>query len=191
MIRTSKTSQATDAELIARYKRKGHKRWVGELFNRYAHLVLGLCVQYLKEEQAAEDMCMSIFEKVMKELVKRDVIHFRSWLYTLSKNECLMELRRSGNPKRLQAAEAYTSSIQDTETDSKYLEELRLEALSSALKQLGAEQRICVERFYLKQQSYAEIAAATGFDLKQVKSYIQNGKRNLRITLTPSDAFKP
>lgn len=162
---------------------------MGVLFNRYAHLVLGLCMQYLKDQNEAQDMCMAIFEKLMVELRKNEVQYFKSWLYTLSRNECLMHLRKKGNPRTLEAAEKYTEEVQETEANSKALLELKLEDLKQALTYLNEEQRACVERFYLKQQSYAAIAEATGMELKKVKSNIQNGKRNLHNHLKERDAF--
>lgn len=185
--RTYKT--LSDQELLARYKSKGSKKIVGVLFNRYAHLVLGLCMQYLKDEDEAQDMVMAIFEKLMVELRKSEVQYFKSWLYTLSRNECLMLLRKKGNPRTLEAATAYTQDVQESEADSKALLELKLDELKQALTHLNEVQRNCVERFYLKQQSYAAIAQETGLDLKKVKSHIQNGKRNLHIHLKQSNAF--
>ena len=189
MLTFKQAHTATDTELIARYRKRGQRKWVGVLFNRYAHLVLGLCMQYLKDEDRAQDMCMAIFEKLLHELKKRQVTHFKSWLYTLSRNECLMQLRKDGNPKVLAAAEAYTRQVQESETASKALAEVQLDELQRALKQLNEAQRTCVERFYLKQQSYAAIAAETGYTLKHVKSHIQNGKRNLHNILKQHDAF--
>lgn len=62
-------------------------------------------------------------------------------------------------------------------------DELRFDALEIALKELKADQKTCVELFYLKHMSYGDIVDVTGYDLKKVKSYIQNGKRNLKLKL--------
>jgi RNA polymerase sigma-70 factor (ECF subfamily) len=59
-------------------------------------------------------------------------------------------------------------------------------ALENAIEELSAEQKKCVDLFYLKEKSYVEIAEITGFTLNEVKSYIQNGKRNLKIKLENS-----
>jgi RNA polymerase sigma-70 factor (ECF subfamily) len=58
-----------------------------------------------------------------------------------------------------------------------------LEWMGQSLEELGKEQKLCVILFYLEKRSYQEIALTTGYTLMQVKSYIQNGKRNLRLSI--------
>jgi RNA polymerase sigma-70 factor (ECF subfamily) len=55
--------------------------------------------------------------------------------------------------------------------------------LEEAIQELSEEQKLCVNLFYLQKKSYQQITDRTGFTLMQVKSYIQNGKRNLKIIL--------
>jgi RNA polymerase sigma-70 factor (ECF subfamily) len=59
--------------------------------------------------------------------------------------------------------------------------EQSLQLLEKGLENLDEEQRICLKMFYLEKKSYQEITEFTGYDLNKVKSYIQNGKRNLKI----------
>jgi len=59
-----------------------------------------------------------------------------------------------------------------------------LQQLPNAISNLNTEQRLCINLFYLKEKCYEEISMQTGYSLKQVKSYIQNGKRNLKIYLS-------
>ena len=190
MLTFKSTASLSDQELIARFRESGEQKWVGELFNRYAHLVLGLCMQVLRNEEDARDMCMQIFEKLLSELKKKEVEYFKSWLYTLSRNECLMLLRKRKQGKQLKAAEAYLETVQENEVAAKALKEVQLEELSEAMEGLNEQQRECVELFYLKQQSYEQVSRQTGYSMKEVKSHIQNGRRNLRNTLTTRDAFK-
>ena len=63
------------------------------------------------------------------------------------------------------------------------LKEVKLQQLEEGITKLNSEQKICVELFYLQNKSYVEVAEITGYELNQVKSYIQNGKRNLKIYL--------
>ena len=161
---------------------------IGILYKRYAHLVLGLSIKYLKDEDEAKDAVMHIFEKLMSDLLKYEVQYFKSWLYTFSKNHCLMVLRtkqsRLGKEIDLQI---HASSFMETETNlhlnTYETREGEYNALDKAMGELNNEQRKCIELFYLKEKSYQEIAQSTGYTLNEVKSFIQNGKRNLKIKL--------
>jgi RNA polymerase sigma-70 factor (ECF subfamily) len=177
----------SDAELIAQYKINRDKNLVGVLYKRYSHLVMGLCMKYLKDEEEAEDAVIDIFKKLFDDLLKHKVEYFKSWLYTYSKNHCLM-LIRSRNSKKLHS-DAYAENIKalmENSEDAHHkakLKEQEYLALERALSQLPEEQKTCVTLFYLKDKSYQEIATETGYNLNQVKSFIQNGKRNLKLKL--------
>ncbi len=174
-------NRPTDDQEILAALRKGDKNALGELFRRYSVLVLGLCIKYLKNRDSAEDMTMKIFELLPSKISASEISQFRGWLYTVSRNECLMELRRK-NPK-LKSEDFLWSSEDQSEAEliSKQIEEQRIELLEKALTQLGADQRKCIELFYLKEKSYDEICELSGLDFKEVKSHIQNGKRNLKL----------
>jgi RNA polymerase sigma-70 factor (ECF subfamily) len=62
--------------------------------------------------------------------------------------------------------------------------ERMLKALENGVQLLNDHQRKCIELFYLKEKSYQEVAEQTGFSLNEVKSHIQNGKRNLKNYLS-------
>jgi len=185
--------QYSDQDIIARYKVDQDPEWIGILFERYTHLVLGICLKYLKREEDAKDAVMQIFENLMDDLLNHRVEHFKSWLYTLTRNHCLMELRKVRTADRYHEAELIKlrESIVES-SDEKHLNNKRelehmLEALSIGITMLSKEQSECIELMYLKEKSYKEIASLTGYNLKQVKSYIQNGKRNLQKILNRGD----
>lgn len=179
----------SDAELVYRYQKTTNKRFVGELFNRYSHLVYGVALKYLKNTDEAKDIVMEVFEKLMTDLLKTDVKNFKAWLHIVSKNQCLMKLRKQnravGKEQSIETIE-YSLEAQD-QTEEKKLKEQQLTNLEAAIKQLKPEQQSCVELFYLQQKCYQEVADITGFSLKQVKSYIQNGKRNLKLILMKNE----
>ncbi|MEN9521848.1 MAG: hypothetical protein RL065_225 [Bacteroidota bacterium] len=184
----------SDAELVLQYKQSGDDAFFVELYQRYTHLVLGTCIKYLKSEAAGKDAVMDIFEKLLTDLKKHDVQHFKSWLYMVSKNHCLMQLRKKGDNfvpidliKTSSDGFVETSEQMHLNLQSKDAEEKKL---YEALNQLNDEQKICVEMFYLNNKCYQDIADTTGFTLNQVKSYIQNGKRNLKIYLEKNGAVK-
>lgn len=169
----------SDEELVIAYTQKPTRDILQVLFERYGHLVLGLCMKYLKQIENAEDLCASIFEKLPELIVKHEIKYFKSWLYQVSRNECLMLLRKK---------KTYTIPAEDAHLESEEIEDLvsketEIHLLENALKELKEEQRNCVTMFYLEEMSYQEISNKIGVEIKKVKSYIQNGKRNLKIKL--------
>lgn len=174
----------TDQELIIRYKQTDDSTYVAVLFQRYTHLIFGVCMKYLKDEDDAQDACMQIFEKLLKDLRKHEVEHFKSWLYMVSKNYCLMQLRsgatRLKHDKEMQKDLAsFMESEQELHLTTN-TKEMQLTHMEECMKGLNEEQKLCIELFFLKEKSYQEVTEMTNFTMNNVKSYIQNGKRNLK-----------
>jgi RNA polymerase sigma factor (sigma-70 family) len=175
-----------DNELIDRFRYSHDNEYVGELYARYAHLVLGLCIKYYKDIDVAKDATMSIFELLIHELKRHHIDNFKSWLYTVSKNYCLQELRKTKSSS--QKEELYKVFIaetmeMDTEMHPIIETEKLISKMESTLPSLKYNQRECLKMFYLEGKSYADIANELSFSLKDVKSHIQNGKRNLKIKM--------
>lgn len=144
------------------------------------HLVYGLSLKYLKEREESQDAVMQVFEKLIEAVKKHDIQNFKSWLYVLAKNHCLMVLR---SKKGINSDSVIMeSSIQLHPIEEDNLED-DLTKLEDCIRQLQDEQKQCVELFFLKKKPYLTIAEITGSDIKKVKSYIQNGKRNLKICM--------
>jgi RNA polymerase sigma-70 factor (ECF subfamily) len=174
----------TDNELIARYKKSGDNSLVGELYKRYSHLVYGVSLNYLKNEEESKDAVLQIFEKLLADLKKHDIANFKSWIHSVTRNHCLMFLRKQQT--KLRRVNEYHATYQHEETfaapfsiHEKEEKEIALTKLETAMLSLKEEQRICVDLFFLQEKCYNEVAQVTGYELKKVKSYIQNGKRNL------------
>lgn len=187
LYRNKNTRDLSDRELVYRYQKSRNKRYIGELYERYGHLVYGVSLKYLKNVQEAQDNVMLVFEKLMSELEKSDIKNFKAWIHTVTKNQCLMHLRKNKNVRsKEQSIEPieYSLASETTDVEQVIAKEHSLTQMEQALNQLKKEQKTCVELFYLKEKCYQDIAEFTGFSLKQVKSYIQNGKRNLKIILT-------
>jgi len=173
----------SDEELLESFFQKQENIFLGELFERYMSLLYGLCLKYLKSRDDAKDMVMHIFEKLSEKLPQQNHIqNFKSWLYTFARNECLMQLRKDKKFFLQENAENFMENIPETHLDTETQEEyeLILELLEKGLQNLNKEQKECIELFYLEKKSYQEIAEQTGYTMLQVKSYIQNGKRNLK-----------
>src|SRR5262245_6180656 len=172
----------TDKELLAKYHVAHDNEWLGILLQRYTLLLLGVCMKYLKNEDDARDSVQQIFLKVIQELQKYKVEYFKSWVYMVAKNHCLMKLRDKHGKITVELNEKVTLAP-DEEMDRQSLmqNDQALDVMEEALKELNPEQKQCVTLFYLQKKSYQEITAVTGYSMLQVKSYIQNGKRNLKI----------
>lgn len=181
---TSIVRSMSDEELLNRYYDSRDSQWLGHLLQRYTLMLLGVSLKYLKQEEAARDSVQQVFLKVIPELDKYRVTYFKSWIYQIAKNHCLMQLREQKKwGIALPAEEVALAADTSTEQEHLILREQQFEQLSTALQSLGDEQRRCVTLFYLEKKSYRQIASITGYSIPMVKSYIQNGKRNLRIAL--------
>ena len=173
----------TDQELLDRYYADGSNEWLGILLPRYTLLLFGVCMKYLKQEEEAKDCVQQIFVKIITELPKYRVTWFKSWIYTIARNHCLMKLRDQ-HRRQVELSETMLADWDDEMMKRRHLEKDQLlELMSQALEDLGEEQKQCVILFYLEKRSYQEITDITGFTLMQVKSHIQNGKRNLRLLI--------
>jgi len=147
-------------------------------------LIFGLCLKYLKDTVKSEDAVMQIFESLIKKLRVHRVENFKAWLYTLARNHCLMELRSAGKKTEVPFDESFMENEALLHQDgSETYREQQLQQMESCIEQLNKEQSICVRLFYLEEKCYKEISDSTGYSMNQVKSYIQNGKRNLKICM--------
>ncbi len=184
-------AKLSDQSLISKIQKEHHKLAIGELYNRYAHLMFGVALKYLKNTDEAEDIVMNIFEKIEVKIQKSNIKHLNNWLYTITKNECLMKLRKDNRlTSNLESVMILTPDESADKLEEYLQNEKKYQLLEQAIQQLKQNQKICIELFYFKNKCYDQIAKQTGFELKKVKSYIQNGKRNLKIILENEQVFK-
>ena len=181
MVNAGRYNHITDDELLANYREDGNQEWMGILLERYTMLLLGVCMKYLKNEEEAKDSVQQIFLKVLTEAHKYKIEFFKSWLYMVAKNFCLMKLRNNLSRNMHELTDV---AMEATPEKSDWLEnEKTFALLEDAIEELNEEQKQCVILFYLQKNSYNQITQKTGFNLSQVKSYLQNGKRNLKLIL--------
>ena len=181
---TGKYNHITDQELLEKFHADHNNEWLGILLERYTLLLLGVCMKYLKNEDDAKDSVQQIYLKVIQELHKYKVEYFKSWVYMVAKNHCLMILRDKHGKIPAEINEKMMAAPgEETDRQALLLNDQALEMMEEALKELNPEQKQCVTLFYLEKKSYQEINEMTGFSMLQVKSYIQNGKRNLKILI--------
>jgi len=177
-----KYNHISEQELLRNFYQDRNKDWLGILLQRYTLLLLGVCMKYLKNEDAARDAVQQIFLKAITELEKYQVEYVKSWLYMIAKNHCLMQFRDK-NRLMVELSENQ-GGVEDLDGQIALQEKDQLlDWMHDSIKNLNQEQQQCVTLFYLEKKSYQEVADQTGFTMLQVKSNIQNGKRNLRLMI--------
>lgn len=172
-----------DAALLLRYKSTGSLDALGALYNRYMHLVYGVCLNYFKEEEASKDAVMQIFEELVVKLKIHEVQNFKSWLHVLTRNHCLMALRKLAKNNTVSIDDTFVENTDFVHLDIDDTKETQLTVMEKCMETLTEEQRKSVDLFYLQEKCYKEVAELTGYEMVKVKSYIQNGKRNLKICI--------
>lgn len=172
--------------LLADYKESGNIEALGALYEKYMPLVYGVCLKYFKDDEKSKDGVMQIFEQLITKLKIHEVTNFKSWLYTLSRNYCLMAIRSAGKYNFVSIDDQFMEKDASVHLDIDDLRENQLVSMEKCIEQLPEEQKMCISLFYIEQKSYKEVTDETGFDINKVKSYIQNGKRNLKICIDKS-----
>ncbi len=170
----------TDERLLQEYKQTGDLKTLAGLYEKYMHLIYGVCLKYLGDEELSKDAVMQIFEELITKAAKHEIKQFKSWLYVLSRNFCLMQLR-SGKKLQMETLPDFMEFVDDTHLDDDREEDIT--ALERCKQKLPAAQKVSIQLFYMDQKCYKEIVDDTGYTMSEVKSYIQNGKRNLKICL--------
>lgn len=169
--------------MLSQYKLSGDLEVLGRLYEKYMALVYGVCLKYLKNEEQSKDAVMQIFEELIPKLRVHEVANFKSWLYTLARNHCLMSLRSSNKHEFVNIDDYGVDNGPLLHLEDGDVKENQLNSMEKCMEKLPEEQRTTIDMFYLQQKCYKDIADATGFDMNKVKSYIQNGKRNLKICM--------
>lgn len=177
----------TDSQLLEQYQAKEDMAALGILYNRYLDLLFGVALKYLQNQADAEDAVMNVFELVSKKLKNHQVENIKSWLHVVTKNHCLEKIRK--NKKTLTVVgqaeimqfESITHHVDEFEME--WIENGQEKSLNECIKLLPAEQKQAIKMFYLEGNSYQDVAATTGFTVNKVRSYIQNGRRNLKICI--------
>ena len=184
-----KPVQKTDEELLLCYKNTGNPDGFGQLYDRYIPLVYGVCLKYLHDADEAQDAVMQLFEDLLPKVLHYEIREFRTWLYSVVRNHCLQILREKERTIQVELRPDFMESddILHLLDEGEDEENERTEALQKCMEALPENQRISITRFFMDELSYADIVEATGYSLKSVKSYIQNGKRNLKICIEKAD----
>jgi RNA polymerase sigma-70 factor (ECF subfamily) len=187
-----KSPQRTDEELIAEFNSTGNLKVLGDLYSPYMHLVYGVCLKYLKDRDESKDAVIQIFEKIIIEIPKNDIGNFKGWLYAVTRNFCLMQLRSAkSRQERFNEWVNDDAVFMENSHDPHPIDEddaVMEEDLAECIKRLKEEQKECIRLFYFENRCYNEISVILNIDEKKVKSHLQNAKRNLKLCLEEKDA---
>jgi len=182
-----KKEYSSDEELLKHYKQSGNKDLFADLFKKHVSVVYGTCLFYLQDKDEAQDATMQLFEKLMLDINNREIDNFKGWLSFVVRNHCISIIRKNKSQnKNIKSYYEFEYEDANYETEEKIntvSDDVMLENMKQCLPKLKENQRLCVELFYLNDKSYQDIANQTGFTLNEIKSYIQNGKRNLKLLL--------
>jgi RNA polymerase sigma factor (sigma-70 family) len=182
----------SDEELLKDYKQSGNKELFADLFKKHVSVVYGTCLFYLQDKDEAQDATMQLFEKLMLDIRQRDIDNFKAWLSFVVRNHCISLIRKNKSyQKNIKSYSEFEYEETSYETEAKIQavsDDRMIEHMKACLPLLKDKQRVCVEQFYLHNKSYQDIAAQTGYGINEVKSYIQNGKRNLKLLLENATA---
>ena len=173
----------TDDELLNDYRQSGNLQYLGNLYSRYIELVYGVCLKYLGDAETAKDATMHIFEELIEKAKKHSIDHFRGWLYVLAKNHCLMKLRSTKQRVVIPLDGSFMQSGAEEHPEARIDKENQLQLLEACIEKLKDEQQLVVRMFYLQEKCYNDIVAKTSLDWNQVRSLVQNGRRNLKICM--------
>jgi RNA polymerase sigma-70 factor (ECF subfamily) len=180
---SGKKSAASDEELLSLYRLHRNMEYFGELYGRYIPLIYGLCLKYLRQEEKAQDAVMQLYEDLALKISSYEIKVFRIWLYSVAKNHCLQILKKQKQGIFVDFNESFMESDMICHLFEEGYREERYEALEKCLEKLPEPQKVSISKFFMEEMSYADIVTETGYQLKSVKSYIQNGKRNLKICI--------
>jgi len=182
-----KKEYTSDEALLKHYKQSGDKELFADLFKKHVTVVYGTCLFYLQDKDEAQDATMQLFEKMMLDINSREITNFKGWLSFVVRNHCISLIRKnkttSKNIKSYYEFEYEDSTYEAEEKIARVSDDVLLEEMKNCLPKLKDKQRICVELFYLQNKSYQDIASETKLSLNEIKSHIQNGKRNLKLLI--------
>jgi RNA polymerase sigma factor (sigma-70 family) len=179
-IKSIQEDDRTDEALVSAYRSTGDLKVLATLFQRYMEMIHGVCLKYLEDPEAAKDAVMQVFEELVTKLRSHEVASFRSWVYVLARNHCLMQLRSQKKMRTTDIDPELVQSASGWHPEGVAGKEEQLVRMEDCIDGLPDEQRKSIRLFYLEQKSYNEITELTGLDWNKVRSQIQNGRRNLK-----------
>ena len=164
----------TDESLVERFQASGDAKYFEEIWRRYAQGVFNRCLRFLRNSAAAEDLTSDTFLRVIQGIRDYRADNFPGWVSTIARNLCVNHVRSA-------AARHECMTIEDVKGDQSDEKQQFNAEVEDVLNQLPERQRRTLKLFFIDKYSYKEIVELTGYSHKEVKSYIQNGRRKFRL----------
>ncbi len=182
-IRHIQTAPQTDEDLLLLFQQDGDQNALATLYLRYSELLYGVCLKYLSDAEAAKDAAMNLYTELLQKLPYQQISNFKSWLYVVAKNYCLMQLRSSRKHRTVELGPQDVQSDDFVHLDAILEKEAEFKKLEQCMESLGEEQQTAIRLFYLQNKCYNEISDEMEWDWNKVRSLIQNGRRNLKTCM--------
>jgi RNA polymerase sigma-70 factor (ECF subfamily) len=168
----------SDEELFVRYKTEKSDACLNELWKRYSHLIKAAAMKYVKDREAAKDIEQQVMQKIVELPSDYSIEKFAAWIGVVVRNAALMSLREE---KRMSTL---SQELRTHEEDDEKVIDEDIERMEKKLTLLNKAQQMCLRLFYLEDKSYREVGIISGYSQDEVKSHIQNGKRNMKNLLS-------
>jgi len=167
-----------DEVLAQRFQTTGGPQYFSEIFRRYKKSVFAGCLAMLRSRMVAEELTQETFIRLFTRIDTFRGGSFKAWIHRVARNLCLNQLADHGRGEAIsyEDARAPGEPVKGLEPEFLIRNEVR-----TILNQLTAQQRITMKLFYLDGYRYGEIGERLGLSPEQVKSSLQNGKRQFRI----------
>lgn len=178
MFRSNAIRDRSETELVTELLARRDGRIFEELYRRSRRKIFGVCFNLLGEAAAAEDACHDAYIRAWEKLDSLRGSDFTAWVRRIAANRCYDELRRR-RPDELD--ENHPEPATDHRIDRSVIARQELDRAIDVIASLEEHQRRVFLLRHIDHHSYEEISEATGFDAKQVKSYLQNARRNFHL----------
>ncbi|MFH1863212.1 MAG: sigma-70 family RNA polymerase sigma factor [bacterium] len=178
---TETRSVIPEVDLLKR-ARKGDQAAFGELVKRYQDMVFTLVCRTLGRSERAADVSQEVFIRAWRGLSNfQEKSKFSSWLYRITVNCCISEIRKSGKMvDDLGSEELETLRIPTAENDHFEKQVEKKDLIERLLSQLPPLYRTMVVLHYLQDLDLQEIAIILDRPLGTVKAYLHRARKHLR-----------
>lgn len=179
-----------DFRLVKAFK-AGDRKAFEDLVRRYQRQVANIVYLTLGSREEVQDISQEVFVRVYRSIDKFEFdASFFSWIYRITVNLCIDELRRR-RVKRALSLDFLTEGTLEKEKKSKeqllasdgVMNDEKREIVLDALQKISQEHRQVIILREYEELSYAEIAAYLGISIQAVKSRIFRAREDLRALL--------
>ena len=169
----------TDHALIEAFQQGDEFAFVA-LYNRYKGPVYAFCAKMLLDRAVAQDVMQETFVRVYEHRQRLlNAGSFKSWLFTIARNQCLNTLRRTNRHTEFDETAAQHSAPGSETPFGRLMKAEQVELVNRFLNELSPEYREGLVLREYQNLTYDEIAAVTRNTISSVKSRLFKARRKL------------